>query len=348
MLTCPRNPDARAIPPQRCSVQPQGSQVACTSLEKNTATRPGTGPARCQGLGSRKPGQTQSATHVPPATTAIAATPRADAADTEGRGAAASEGPPAPAAGDCGSCARAEIAREIDARGLQCPGPILQLKEALDSVCDGQAVRIAAGDAGFANDVAAWCRSTGHALGEVVPDGVGCRATVVKRPASAPGAAAADGKNKTLVVFSGDFDRAVASFIIANGAAAMGSAVTMFFTFWGLNVLRRSEKVSVGKTLIERAFGWMMPRGADRLGLSRMNFLGAGLRMIKGIMRKKNVPSLPELIETARKAGVKLVACTMSMDLMGIHREELIDGVDEGGVAMYLDRAEAGTVNLFI
>ena len=155
-------------------------------------------------------------------------------------------------------------------------------------------------------------------------------------------------KHKTIVVFSGDFDKAMAGFIIANGAAAMGSKVTMFFTFWGLNVLRRAEAVSVKKNLIERMFGWMMPRGADKLALSKMQMGGMGLAMIKGIMRKKNVASLGDLIASARAAGVRMVACTMSMDLMGIKKAELIDGVEEGGVAAYLDSAEAGNVNLFI
>ena len=128
----------------------------------------------------------------------------------------------------------------------------------------------------------------------------------------------------------------------------MGSKVTMFFTFWGLNILRRGEKVKVKKNLIERMFGWMMPRGPDKLGLSQMHMGGMGLAMIKGIMKHKNVASLSELIGSAKQAGVQLVACSMSMDLMGIKKEELIDGVQEGGVAMYLDNAEAGNVNLFI
>jgi len=155
-------------------------------------------------------------------------------------------------------------------------------------------------------------------------------------------------RGKTIVVFSDDFDRAMAAFIIANGAAAMGSEVTLFFTFWGLNVLRRPEAVPVKKTLIERMFGWMMPRGPHKLTLSKMHMAGMGTRMIKGIMNRKNVASLPELIASAHQAGVRLVACTMSMDLMGIKKEELIDGVEQGGVAMYLDHAEAGSVNLFI
>jgi peroxiredoxin family protein/TusA-related sulfurtransferase len=255
----------------------------------------------------------------------------------------AAANPPAPPA--------AKAAREVDARSLQCPGPILRLKAELDTLVPGQVVTILAGDPGFPADVAAWCHSTGHELAGVVPDGRTWRATVVKRARPAAAAAPAGGaapKEKTIVVFSGDFDKAMAAFIIANGAASMGSRVTLFFTFWGLNILRRPEAVKVRKNLIERMFGWMMPRGADRLALSRMNMGGMGLRMIKGIMQKKNVASLPALIESAQRAGVHLVACSMSMDLMGIHHEELIDGVEEGGVAMYLDHAEAGTVNLFI
>jgi NADPH-dependent 2,4-dienoyl-CoA reductase/sulfur reductase-like enzyme/peroxiredoxin family protein/rhodanese-related sulfurtransferase/TusA-related sulfurtransferase len=245
----------------------------------------------------------------------------------------------------------ASLAKEIDARGLQCPGPIMRLRKELEDVPVGGAVAITASDPGFPADVAAWCHSTGHEMVGLAPDGKAFRATIIKAARPAPAAAPAAGqgaKGKTMVVFSGDFDKAMAAFIIANGAASMGSDVTMFFTFWGLNVLRRPAPPKVAKNLVEKMFGWMMPRGADRLTLSKMNMGGMGLSMIKGIMRKKNVASLTDLIENAKRAGVHLVACSMSMDLMGIHHEELIDGVEEGGVAMYLDRAEAGTVNLFI
>ena len=128
----------------------------------------------------------------------------------------------------------------------------------------------------------------------------------------------------------------------------MGFEPTLFFTFWGLNVLRKDEPVTVEKSFVEQMFGFMMPRGAERLALSKMHMAGMGRAMIKGIMKQKNVASLPELIKSAQAAGVRLVSCTMSMDLMGIKREELIDGVEEGGVATYLDRAGAGNVNLFI
>ncbi len=241
--------------------------------------------------------------------------------------------------------------RHIDACGLQCPGPIMRLKSELENLEPGQAVSITTGDPAFQADVAAWCHSTGNSLVEVSRDNGNIRAIVQKehpRPKPTSTTAHELGKDKTMVVFSGDFDKAMASFIIANGAAAMGGQVTMFFTFWGLNILRRDVSVPVAKNFIERMFGWMMPRGADRLTLSKMNMGGLGTRMIKGIMRKKNMPSLPELIESAQKAGVELIACSMSMDLMGIKRDELIDGVEEGGVAMYLDRADQAGVNLFI
>ena len=237
--------------------------------------------------------------------------------------------------------------RRLDCRGMQCPGPIMRLRAELEPLSPGQALEIAVADPGFPADVAAWCQKTGHQLREIAPADGHVRAVVVKQaPAAATAATPRDGK--TLVVFSGDFDKAMAAFIIANGAAAMGSPVTMFFTFWGINVLRRPEPVSAPKNLVERMFGWMMPRGAGKLGLSRMNMGGAGLAMLKGIMRKKNVPSLPELIASARAAGARLVACSMSMGLMGIRREELIDGVEAGGVATFLAEAGQSDVTLFI
>lgn len=154
---------------------------------------------------------------------------------------------------------------------------------------------------------------------------------------------------KTIIVFSGDFDRMLAAFVIANGAAAMDDEVTMFFTFWGLNALRRPDKVPVGgKSLIQKAFTRMMPRGPERLSLSRMNFAGAGPKLMKRVMRQQNVMPLRELIDQAREQGVKMIACTMSMDVMGLRREELIDGLEYAGVASYLAEADSANVNLFI
>ena len=152
----------------------------------------------------------------------------------------------------------------------------------------------------------------------------------------------------SMIVFSGDLDKVLAAFIIANGAAAMDTPVTMFFTFWGLNVLRKGESVPVKKGLVESMFGWMMPRGAEKLSLSKMNMGGMGTMMMKQVMQKKNVYSLPKLIESAKDQGVRLVACTMSMDVMGIRAEELIDGVEFGGVASFLDSAGRSRTSLFI
>lgn len=158
-----------------------------------------------------------------------------------------------------------------------------------------------------------------------------------------------DTSKKTIIVFSGDFDRVFAAFVIANGAAAMGDDVTMFFTFWGLNALRKPKKQSVsGKSGLQKAFAAMMPRGPDKLRLSHMNFAGAGPKMFKHAMKQNNVMSLDELIESAREQGIKFEACTMSMDVMGIDPAELIDGVECVGVASYLGEADEANVNLFV
>lgn len=155
-------------------------------------------------------------------------------------------------------------------------------------------------------------------------------------------------KKTTIILFSGELDKSLAAFIIANGAAAYDHEVTIFTTFWGLNALRKDEHVSVKKGFLEKAFGKMMPRGPEKMGLSKMNFAGMGPKMIKHVMKKHNAMQLPELIDMAKEQGVKLVACTMTMDLLGIQKDELIDGVELAGVAAYLGEASEGNVNLFI
>lgn len=158
----------------------------------------------------------------------------------------------------------------------------------------------------------------------------------------------ADKKRTTIVLFSGDYDKAMAAYIIANGAAAYDHEVTIFHTFWGLNALRKDENILVKKGFMEKMFGKMMPRGADKMGLSKMQFAGFGPKMIKGVMKKHNAMTLPQLIEMAQEQEVKLVACTMTMDLLGLQQEELLDGIEYAGVAAYLADAEDGNVNLFI
>jgi peroxiredoxin family protein len=156
------------------------------------------------------------------------------------------------------------------------------------------------------------------------------------------------GTGKTIIVFSSDLDRVLAAFNIAVGAAAMGFDVHMYFTFWGLNVLRKGEAKAGNKSAMDRVFARRMPKGPENLSLSKMHMMGLGTRMMKRIMKRKNVALLPELVETAQESGVKFIACQMSMDVMGIKREELIDGVDISGVAGYLEVADNSSVNLFI
>ncbi|MCL5064833.1 MAG: DsrE/DsrF/DrsH-like family protein [Firmicutes bacterium] len=156
---------------------------------------------------------------------------------------------------------------------------------------------------------------------------------------------------KTLIVFSGDLDRAIAAFVIANGAAAMGDEVTMFFTFWGLSILRKPRRGKVrhpGQSRLQAMFGRLMPSGPDKLRLSQLNFAGMGAPMLRTVMRQKNVASLQSLMATAKEQGIKLLACTMSMDVMGFGPEDLIDGVEFVGVASYLGEADEANVNLFI
>lgn len=249
----------------------------------------------------------------------------------------------------CGSCnSTANIT--VDACGLQCPGPIMQVNNTIKSMKSGEMLEITATDPAFATDVASWCSRTGNQLIQIVREGKTIKAcirkgTVQEIESKSLGSA---GNDKTMVVFSGDLDKAIASFIIANGSAAMGRKVTMFFTFWGLNILRKHDKVNVKKGLLESMFGMMMPRGSRRLGLSNMNMGGIGGKMIRYIMNKKNVSSLEDLIAQAKAQGIRIVACSMSMDVMGIKEEELIDGIEIGGVASYLAAAETADTNLFI
>ncbi|WP_342477588.1 CoA-disulfide reductase [Paenibacillus sp. FSL H7-0350] len=241
----------------------------------------------------------------------------------------------------------------LDARGLQCPGPILKVYETVNAMEEGQQVEILATDFGFAADIGQWCSKTHNTLESVDVSGGKVRALVRKGQdlSDSTGVQAAQtavDEGTTMVVFSGDLDKSIASFIIAIGAASMGKQVTMFFTFWGLNVLRRAQSPQVKKSGLETMFGMMMPKGTRKLPLSRMNMGGLGAKMIRYTMRHKNVDSLEQLMQAAMNAGVKLMACTMSMDIMGIKQEELIEGVDFGGVASYLGAAEDSGVNLFI
>ncbi len=236
---------------------------------------------------------------------------------------------------------------EADACGLQCPGPIMRLKLEMDKLLPGDRLRISATDPGFVKDVPAWCKMTGNSLVGIEEIGKKYVATVLKGGAEEIGATSA-GRNKTIVVFSDDLDRALASFVIANGAATTGKKVTMFFTFWGLNVIKKQRKPKTEKDFMGKMFGLMTAGSSLSLGLSKINFAGIGPVLMRKRMKDKNVDSLELMIMQAQRAGVEMIACQMSMDIMGVTPEELIDGVNIGGVATYLSEAEQSNINLFI
>lgn len=239
---------------------------------------------------------------------------------------------------------------KVDACGIQCPGPILKLKQAMDVLAVGQQLEVRATDAGFPRDAEAWCRTTGHRfLGKRAEGGI----QIVEIEKAAPQVVEAtqpqtSEQGKTLILFSDDLDKTLATFVLANGAAATGKKVSIFFTFWGLNAIKKVRKPKVKKDIFGRMFGWMLPADSTQLALSKMNMLGIGSKMMRYLMRKKGVDSLETLRQQAIDQGVEFIACQMSMDVMGIKREELLDNVTVGGVASYMERAEQANVNLFI
>lgn len=243
------------------------------------------------------------------------------------------------------------VAVDLDCTGLACPGPILKLTERIGTLNNGDDLTVHVSDPGFAQDAPAWARRNGHQLVAITPEGPGFRATFRKGGAVKARRAAAEAPTKgrsSLIVFSDDLDRQLAAFIIANGALAMGDNVSMFFTFWGLNALRRSNPPKRDRGTVDRLFSAMMPAGAESLKLSQLNLLGAGTQMMSRVMKEKKVPTLPELIESAIAGGARIVACTMTMDLLGIAEEDLIDGIELGGVATFLDDASDSAATLFI
>ena len=249
----------------------------------------------------------------------------------------------------------------IDAKALRCPGPIVKVADTLRNLSEGSVVRVEATEDAFYSDIKVWCQRTGNEMLSLEAANGLITARIRKQGNRKTEGALIDvnsgtlsgkhiqlGDDKTFIVFSGDLDKTIAAFILANGAASLGRKVTMFFTFWGLNILRKPRRVKVKKSFIENMFGKMMPRGSRKLKLSRMNMLGAGSKMIRGIMKKKGISSLEELITSARDHGVRLVACQMSMDVMGIRKEELIEGVELGGVATFIGAGETSDISLFI
>lgn len=269
------------------------------------------------------------------ATAKIAAAPAAPAAPQQGA-AKAADGPVV----------------TVNACGLSCPGPIMKLKNAVGEAPDSATIKIHATDPGFVRDAEAWCRSTGNTfLGHSSEKGLHT-VTIQKaaeKPAGADGAPAAPAaRGKSFILFSDDLDKALATFVLANGAAATGQKVSIFFTFWGLNAIKKDRKPAVKKDIFGRMFSMMLPSGSRKLKLSKMNMGGIGSKMMRHIMKRKNIDSLETLRDMAVSNGVEFIACQMSMDVMGVTREELLDNVTIGGVATYMERADASNVNLFI
>lgn len=238
---------------------------------------------------------------------------------------------------------------KVDACGLMCPGPVMQLKKNYKALKIGEQLQITATDQAFGKDVTSWCKMTGAEL-VALENKNGVVATTIRKQEKTASCEISrnNADNKTLIVFSDDLDKALASFVIANGAASTGKKVTMFFTFWGLNVIKKQHKPTVTKDIFGKMFGWMLPTHSGKLKLSKMNMGGAGSWMMRLIMKRKRIDSLESLIQQAIDNGVEMIACTMSMDVMGVQKEELMDNVTLGGVASYLERAEEANVNLFI
>lgn len=238
---------------------------------------------------------------------------------------------------------------KIDACGLQCPGPIMKMKKSMDQLVEGQRVEITATDPGFARDAAAWCNSTGNKIISKEDNNGKSVVVIEKNEHKACNlVTSCDGKGKTFIQFSDDLDKALATFVLANGAAATGQKVTIFFTFWGLNVIKKLDKPAVSKDIFGKMFGMMLPSSSKKLKLSKMSMGGIGGKMMRYIMNQKGIDSLESLRQQALDNGVEFIACQMSMDVMGVKREELMDEVTIGGVATYMERAENASLNLFI
>src|SRR5699024_3498138 len=238
---------------------------------------------------------------------------------------------------------------KIEASGLQCPGPLLKVTEVMETLAVGEQMEITVTDFGFCADIEAWAKKTGHSVlkNEQTADKV--IVVLQKNDTTTEGSRMVETKDgATMVVFSGDLDKALASFIIATGAKSMGKEVTMFFTFWGLNIIKDPNAPKVKKKGLDNLFSKMMPNSPENLPISKMNMFGLGSKMIQKVMKNKKVDALTEMIHKAEELGVKMVACTMSMDVMAIDRHELLPSVNFGGVGTYLGDAENSNLNLFI
>ncbi|HEC2186582.1 TPA: DsrE/DsrF/DrsH-like family protein [Staphylococcus delphini] len=237
--------------------------------------------------------------------------------------------------------------KKFDYSGLQCPGPIVNISKEVKAIDIGDQIEVKVTDFGFQNDIKSWVNQTGHTLVNLNKSKNEINAVIQKEKPKDMKVSHTD-KGTTIVLFSGELDKAVAAMIIANGAKAAGRDVTIFFTFWGLNALKKNQSVHVKKKGIAKMFDLILPKTPVRMPLSKMNMFGLGNIMMRYVMKKKNVDSLPSLIDQAIDQDIKLIACTMSMDVMGIQKEELRDEVGYGGVGTYIGDTEKASHNLFI
>jgi NADPH-dependent 2,4-dienoyl-CoA reductase/sulfur reductase-like enzyme/peroxiredoxin family protein/TusA-related sulfurtransferase/rhodanese-related sulfurtransferase len=245
-----------------------------------------------------------------------------------------------------------KISAKLNACGLQCPGPIIKVKENIERLKKGEILEVSVNDMGFLKDIPSWCNSTGNTLLNIKNEKGNIEALIQK--GTIPNIEIRETTNKskekstTIVLFSNDLDKALAAMIIASGFSTLGHKVSIFFTFWGINVLRKNNPPKLKKDLLSRMFGFMMPRGSKKLALSKMHMMGMGTGMMKHVMKMKNIDSLPALMEQAQNLGVKFLVCEMAMNMMGIQEKELIDGVERAGVANFAALSEKSTGTLFI
>lgn len=248
----------------------------------------------------------------------------------------------------CPAASACEPCKCIDANGLQCPGPIVSVTKAIKTMQPDETLQVSATDRGFAGDLPAWCSSTGNELLSMEEKKGVYNAIVRKGKGGTVKAPLKQEKSTAIVLFSNDMDKAMAAMIMATGYATLGHKVTVFSTFWGLSALRDESHKPAKKDIISKMFGMMLPRSANRLALSKMNMMGAGTAMMKHVMKQKNVETLPALIAQAREMGVRFVACEMCMNIMGLEKEELMDGIEIAGVAEFASISEKSDATLFI
>lgn len=236
----------------------------------------------------------------------------------------------------------------VDVRALACPGPVVRLKQEMDGLSNGETLQLTAA-VSFATDLNSWIASSGNELVSQSMTDSHLVALIMKRTSEAGRGAQPVASDKTaIILFSNDLDKALAALIIACGMAAAGQKVSIFFTFWGLSVLRKKPGPAVKKSLLSAMFGWMLPQGATKLALSKMHMAGMGTEMMKFVMRQQQVPTLPELMVQAKQLGVKFIACEMAMNVMGLQREELVEVDDVAGIASFAELAKQSGSTLFI